>query len=504
MPTEKNFYKQKPDSVGKIPIENGRSLETHNIMVPVEELQLDRENHRLVAEIERDRQSGEIKRVTEDFLFRYLMEHYNGKEMAESLLMSGGIDDNPVLITHTGTVVDGNRRTVGYRWNFQNGHLEFKMIPCDVLPPDVSQSDILTILSRRHVCGQLPWGGLNCAKSMKATIDANKWEPAQYAKMYGRPLSTVKTILEGLGYITQYQKQTGDYDPRKWNHLYKMASCKLIRQLRTARPEATGKDEQEFLEWAYNLISRKQVGDCRYVEGVAKCYLDKSVKEKLDNDISVKMNDVYVLGSANTATWADRAEKFRKSIEGRKFQAKNPLDRNDVAVLAKLVETIISRVPPQMWEMCSVSDIKFLGVIKSLKPIAETGFKGTSDFIGRFNQPGQIERGEAFAEAYFLKGMSLEDLEAQCKIGTGDEGPKGTTGRNIIKGVINAIKTGVFEPSFPKKVQELIDAVAEGNNGMVLDLARKHGVNTEKLEQIKKRYSVLVDAGLCGSDEACK
>jgi hypothetical protein len=228
------------------------------------------------------------------------------------------------------------------------------------------------------------------------------------------------------------------------------------------------------------------------------------VGKKAALDIGRQISDVTLLKAATPASLESMVEKLQKRIEKRHdFQPKNPLDRNDVSVLAGLISTIIGRVPQQMWEAHS-STIKFLGSVKSVTPIAETGFKGTSDFIGRFRLPEQVERGTSFAEDYFLRGVSLEDLEERWKIGAGTKGPKGVTGRSIIKNVVNAIKTNLFVASFPQKVQELIDAIAEDNDGLVLDLAQKHQVNTTKLEQIKKRYSVLVDASLCGSDETCK
>ena len=125
----------------------------------------------------------------------------------------------PILISHRGVVVNGNRRLAGMRELFDEDstvNAEFSHVDCLVLPADTTPDEIVDIEARLQAKPEtkLDYDWIGDCLLIQKLLDLGR-TTAQVAERLNRKQSEIKNALAALGeatvYLKDWAKTEGDY-----------------------------------------------------------------------------------------------------------------------------------------------------------------------------------------------------------------------------------------------------------------------------------------------------
>ena len=139
------------------------------------------------------------------------MEHV--KVLRQSIKEVGLIDP---LIVRDGdfVVLEGNSRLAAYRKLVKEDPVKWGKVKCKILPRDIEQSTILTILGQYHIVGRKDWSPFEQAGFLVRGLDATNSKIEDFAKSLGLSTANAKKYIEVFGYM----KEQNDLIPSRWSY----------------------------------------------------------------------------------------------------------------------------------------------------------------------------------------------------------------------------------------------------------------------------------------------
>ena len=209
---------------------------TGELMVTVGDLKLDLENPRAPGEAFE----------TEDEAARYLIESQNVEELVQSILSSGWIDYEPLIVQEgTNVVFEGNRRLAALRLLTSEAlrqSLEYTLpeIANPQAAPDqvrvrfvADRSAARRFIAFKHITGPLKWDAFAKAKYASAWL-AEGEDIDVVSQMLGDSHNTVRRLVAGYKVLEQAKHTGFDIDDRSkkrfsFSHLYTAISRPGVR-----------------------------------------------------------------------------------------------------------------------------------------------------------------------------------------------------------------------------------------------------------------------------------
>ena len=235
-------------SNGSVPVTirlGNRDFVLERQKVRVDWLKLDASNPRLSHTLTKE---GGI--ASDDRLHELLWAIDPVKDLYQSVLQNGGLIDDPI-VTQEGLVVEGNSRTVVLRELHKKYPDDARWTETYVrlLPPDVTNEQIITLLGELHIAGKIEW---------------RAYEQAQYVwrmnKEFGRTYDFLAAhlrwsrskIAQKIGAFEETQRYLAEYaDPQgvnRFSHFEEFMKKKDLRERRENDPSFM----KEFRKWVYD------------------------------------------------------------------------------------------------------------------------------------------------------------------------------------------------------------------------------------------------------------
>lgn len=195
--------------------------------LPVLELRFYEENPRVYTIL---RTNGGIPSQEEIEEHMLSMEHV--KVLRQSIKEVGLIDP---LIVRDGdfVVLEGNSRLAAYRKLVKEDPIRWGKVKCKILPRDIEQSTILTILGQYHIVGRKDWSPFEQAGFLVRGLDATKVKIEEFAKSLGLSTTNAKKYIEVYGYM----KEKNDLNPTRWSYYEEFLKNRAIKNVVKDNPE---------------------------------------------------------------------------------------------------------------------------------------------------------------------------------------------------------------------------------------------------------------------------
>ncbi|UCI29439.1 hypothetical protein [Mesorhizobium sp. B4-1-4] len=245
-----------------------------DVMVPFADLHLDLLNPRVPTEAFE----------TDDEVVRYLVDEYDVEELVQSILSSGWIDYEPLIVEDkTNIVYEGNRRLAALRLiadeklrEAMNYRLPVIADP-QPLPVAVrvryvpNRAAARRFIAFKHINGPFKWDAY--AKAKYAADWLKEGEDVEVvSKMLGDNHNTVRRLVAGYRVLEQAQAQGFDLNDRTkkrfaFSHLYTAVSRPAVRTYLgidddddSQTPVPTENSEQlgQLMSWLYGQESKKE------------------------------------------------------------------------------------------------------------------------------------------------------------------------------------------------------------------------------------------------------
>ncbi len=192
----------------------GRRAEGSLEKISLDQLRLDPTNVRFKHR-EKELPEGEVE--------RYIWEEQDAKTLYKQIKTSGGLMEPPVVMRTSDEqylVKEGNRRIVCLRKLSKEAHEgklakegykytkdHFDTVQCIVLPADLSQKDVDSLIGTRHVSGPKEWATLNRAWHIYDMYTRDSMDFDEIRQILGFGKGTVIRMVKAFEKTMEYGKK---------------------------------------------------------------------------------------------------------------------------------------------------------------------------------------------------------------------------------------------------------------------------------------------------------
>lgn len=232
----------------------GRRTEGSLEKISLDQLRLDPTNVRFKHR-EKELPEGEVE--------RYIWEEEDAKTLYKQIKTSGGLMEPPVVLRTSEEqflVKEGNRRIVCLRKLSKEAHEgklakegykyakdHFDSVQCIVLPSELSQKDVDSLIGTRHVSGPKEWATLNRAWHIYDMYTRDSMDFDEIRQILGFGKGTVIRMVKAFEKTMEYGKKHPDdkYWFRKFTYFDELYKKPELRDWIEQDPQ----NLDSFIEW---------------------------------------------------------------------------------------------------------------------------------------------------------------------------------------------------------------------------------------------------------------
>ncbi|BCM19227.1 ParB N-terminal domain-containing protein [Mesorhizobium sp. J8] len=246
-----------------------------DVMVPIKDLKFDPENPRVPTE----------KFENEEAAVQYLKDEYDLEELVQSILSSGWIDFEPLIVqSKTNIVFEGNRRLAALRLiesqalrdavNYRLPDIpNAKQLPKEVRVRYVdTRGEARRFVAFKHINGPFKWDAYAKAKYATDWLDEGE-DVDVISRTLGDNHNTVRRLIAGFRVLEQAQERGFDINQRTkkrfaFSHLYTAVSRPGVRTFlgieddedlsKVPVPAANGEQLDQLMSWLYGQEQKRE------------------------------------------------------------------------------------------------------------------------------------------------------------------------------------------------------------------------------------------------------
>ena len=216
------------ESVGSMLI-RGEDVPVITKMMEQDKLRFYPENPRVYSVL---RSGGKTKPSQED-IEEQLQRFDHVKELREDIKLNKGLLEPLIVRDGTLEVLEGNSRLAAYRALAAKDPVKWNLVKCTLLPADIDESLIFSLLGRYHVNGKKNWAPYEQAGFLYRRFHKHNVSAQTLAKEAGSSVKEVNRLIEVYGFMEEHGENTID----RWSYYYEYLRSNTIRKARTKHPE---------------------------------------------------------------------------------------------------------------------------------------------------------------------------------------------------------------------------------------------------------------------------
>ena len=213
------------------------------------------------------------------------------------------------------TVLEGNSRLAAYRLLAQTDPLKWTNVKCKILPSDISDTAIFTLLGQYHIIGRKDWNPYEQAGYLYRRVQATKVDIEIIAKELGLSESTARSYYRNY----EFMLNSNDLQPSHWSHYDEYLKNQNIKKYRE-----TNVDLDETIVKAIKNDEIAKAIDIREVlGGIAKVNSKTSKKimaKVATGEISIYDGFDRIEDTGKTGHAYQSLKKFRNKISNKSFE----------------------------------------------------------------------------------------------------------------------------------------------------------------------------------------
>lgn len=260
------------------------------------------------------------------------------KQLKESIKANGGLIDPIIVRDGDFVVLEGNSRLAAYRILYKQDPIKWSKIKAMILPKDIPDSAIFTLIGQYHIIGRKDWNPYEQAGYLYRTLKKTNKTPEALSNELGISVSSIKKLLS----VYEYMIEKDDDHPSKWSYYEELLKNRGIKKAFKERPELEDKIINDIKN---NKI--KMAIDIRKLGEISK--VNDKVSKKILKDISTGEEDIYsgydiMVSTGKMDNNYQVVMNFRKKISDENFRKKLLNDENikDIEFELKKIERNVS------------------------------------------------------------------------------------------------------------------------------------------------------------------
>ena len=260
------------------------------------------------------------------------------KELKNAIESNGGLIEPVIVRDGDNVVLEGNSRLAAYRILADKDPIKWGKIRCILLPSDISEKAVFSLLGQRHLNGQKEWEPFEQATYLYRRHLQTKIPIQSMAEELGLSKSKAQSMIDVVEFMIKYD----DNDKRHWSHYWEYLKNNNVKKFRETNP-----DLDNTIAKSIKGGEIKDAKDMRKLAEVAKVG-DKQSKRIMQN-ISTGVVTIYdgheqLLESGKLDDVVKKLKRFRDYIADGSFE-KQLKSSKDTYNQAKFeIEKIIKRL----------------------------------------------------------------------------------------------------------------------------------------------------------------
>ncbi len=257
------------------------------------------------------------------------MDHV--KQLRLSIEQNGGLIDPLMVVKRKGdyVVLEGNSRLAAYRLLAVKDPIKWQKVRTHLLPEEISDNDIFTLLGQYHLIGRKDWSVFEQAAYLYRQKKTSQLENDILAKNVGLTESKVYTYISVYTFMLEHD----DLRPDRWSYYEEYLKSRGIRKYRDTNPEI----DEVFVKQVKNR-KIKQAMDVRTVLGEIAKSGDKIAKKIMQGIIN-DGTDIYdghekLKVTGKTSNGYQRIKRFHELVADDDFQKVLKLEATSNASIA--------------------------------------------------------------------------------------------------------------------------------------------------------------------------
>ena len=230
------------DAIPDTMVLQNRELAFLSCSLPQLELKFYPENPRIYSSVWID----EDERPSQEAIFAVLSKSDHVREtLLPSIRDNGGLIE-PILV-RDGIVLEGNSRLAAYRLLSQADAERWRLIRARVLPKEVTESEIFSLLGQYHMVGKKDWPPYEQAGYLYRRSRDHEMGDDALAREVGLPISKVKHLIAVYSFMVARK----DRSPERWSYYDEL--------LKGRRFDEARKKYRNFDEHIADMISSGEI-----------------------------------------------------------------------------------------------------------------------------------------------------------------------------------------------------------------------------------------------------
>ena len=184
------------------------------------------------------------------------MEHV--KQLRLSIAENGGLIDPLIVRDGDFVVLEGNSRLAAYRILCKNDPVKWGLVKCKVLPADIDDAAIFTLLGQYHIVGRKDWSPYEQAGYLYRRKKETKIPDMDIAKELGITKSQATNYIK----VFEYMKAKNDLTPERWSYYEELLKNRKIQNAIKEKPQLEEKIVSQIQsEEIVNAADIRKIGE---------------------------------------------------------------------------------------------------------------------------------------------------------------------------------------------------------------------------------------------------
>lgn len=240
------------------------------------------------------------------------LEHV--KQLRVSIESNGGLIDPLIVRGGDLTVLEGNSRLAAYRLLCSVDPVKWGKVRCKLLPSDISEATVFTLLGQYHIIGRKDWEPFEQAHYLYRRQQQTKVPVAFMAQELGLSKQKAEKMIEVIEFMIAHD----DLNKRHWSHYEEYLKNAQIKKFR-----ATNATIDDTIAEAVKSDQIREAPDMRKLGEIAKIgdKQSKKVMQRIaDGKMSLYAGYSEIQDSGKLDDVVKRLKIFRTAINGSSFE----------------------------------------------------------------------------------------------------------------------------------------------------------------------------------------
>ncbi len=275
---------------------------------------------------------------TQEEIEKHMCSLEHVKQLKVSIESNGGLIDPLIVRDGDFTVLEGNSRLAAYRLLCATDPLKWGKVKCKLLPADISDSTIFTLLGQYHIIGRKDWEPFEQAHYLYRRQQQTKVPIAFMAQELGISKQKAEKMIQ----VIEFMIAKDDLNKRHWSYYEEFLKNAQIKKVRETNPEI-----DDVIAVAIKSDQVREASDIRKLGDIIKVgdkQAKRVVKKICEGKTTIYEGYVEVQDSGKLDDAVKRLKTFRTLINESSFEKQVTVSEETILQAQFEIKKIIKRL----------------------------------------------------------------------------------------------------------------------------------------------------------------